>query len=321
MPSPSASLATLRPDLAGSLEEFDLEANAAGYVGLNVFPTMEVGAQSGTYGKIPIEELLVSRETRRAPGAVYSRGNWKFTTGSYATEEHGTEEAVDKRESRLYANYFDAEMVSARRARHIVVQAHELRVAAICNDTTTYSAQTTTATHEWDDDTNSVPIENVDAAAEAMYDRTGLWPNLMIMTRKTFRNVRSSDQLLNRIEQVERTLPGDINVAHLQAAFDIPRIIIANSVQNSANPGQSASIASVWDDEMAVLLRVPMMNDIREPGFGRTFHWGEDGSRIGGTVESYYQTETRSDVIRVRMETDERVIYPELIQIIDNLVT
>jgi hypothetical protein len=55
MPSPTSALSTQRPDLAASFEEYDLEASRAGFVGNQIFPTMEVNKQAGSFGRIPIE--------------------------------------------------------------------------------------------------------------------------------------------------------------------------------------------------------------------------------------------------------------------------
>jgi hypothetical protein len=43
----------------------------------------------------------------------------------------------------------------------------------------------------------------------------------------------------------------------------------------------------------------------------RTFHWGEDGSNIGGQYETYYSDAKRCRMFRQRMDTSEKVITPE----------
>ena len=81
MPSPSTSLATLRPELGGSMEAFDLAADRAGFIGLKLLPVFEAAEQSGSFGKIPLEELLKNRDTERAPGGsnfpLRSGGQWR----------------------------------------------------------------------------------------------------------------------------------------------------------------------------------------------------------------------------------------------------
>jgi hypothetical protein len=53
-------------------------------------------------------------------------------------------------------------------------------------------------------------------------------------------------------------------------------------------------------------------------------HWGGDGSQIDserliGVVERYRDEDIRSDVIRVRHETDEHKVYPEMAQVITGI--
>jgi hypothetical protein len=61
--------------------------------------------------------------------------------------------------------------------------------------------------------------------------------------------------------------------------------------------------------------------DIRTPCVARTFHWSEDGSQIGGTVETYYDDPRRSNIVRVRHQVDELVLYPETGHLISNVTT
>ena len=66
MPSPSSALSTQRPDLAASMEAFDLEAEKQNYIGTRVAPVISVVHQAGNFGKIPLDQLLQNRDTLRA---------------------------------------------------------------------------------------------------------------------------------------------------------------------------------------------------------------------------------------------------------------
>jgi hypothetical protein len=325
MPSPTSSLATQRPDLATFLE-FDLESEKAGYISTQVMPVQNVVSQSGSFGKIPIEQLLQQRETRRAPGAGYARGNFTFGTATYATEEHGAEEPVDDREAKMYAEYFDAEQVSTMRAFSAVLRNAEERTAdAIFNTTTwTGSSLTTALTHEWDDATNAVPLTDVEAAVQKIYDNSGLWANALVINRKVFRNLRNCDQVIERIQSAgagDATKASDVTVQMLAQAFDLPFIIVAGTSKNSANEGQAATPTQIWSGEYAMICKVATGMDMREPCIGRTFHWSDDGSNIGGTVESYRDEVIRGNVIRVRHDVDEVVLYPQAGHLLSNVTT
>lgn len=321
MPSPTASLATLRPDLAGSMEEFDLAMSRQGFIGLQVAPVLEVAQQAGTFGKIPVEQLLVDAETGRAPGAGYGRGGTKFTPATYATQEHGREEEVDYREAKMYANYIDAEMVATQRARDIILRNHEKRIADLIFNATTWTSFTTGVTTEWSNATNATPRANVKAAKQAVRSQCGLEANALIICQTVFENLLDSAEILDRLKYAGFTdpRPGRINAEAIAQALGIDRVIVANAIRNSAKEGQSASLGQVWDDEYAMVCRIAETADHREPCLARTFHWGEDGSEIGGTVESYYEEKIRADVIRCRHDTDELVMYVEAGHLLSNI--
>jgi len=325
MPSPSEILSTLRPELAGSLMEFELAAGRAGFIAPLVLPVIEVAKQSGSFGKIPIEQLLQSPSTDRASGAGYSRGKWSFTKDAFACDEQGWEEPVDDRESAMYADYFVAEQVAAARALDIILRAAELRVsAAVFNATTwTGAALTTAITHEWDDATNAVPRADVKAAMSKVWDGCGIWPNTLIVNKKVFENLKDCASVVDRLKYAGFTdpRPGTISAAAIAQALGIDQVIVAGSPYNTAKEGQDVSISPIWSDEYAMVCKVAKTQDIREPCIGRTLHWGEDGSSIGGTVESYRDESSRSDIIRVRHDVDEKILYAEAGHLLSNVTT
>lgn len=326
MATPSVTLTTLRPDLAASLEEFDLEMDRRGFIAQQVLPVLEVAKQSGTYGIIPIEQLLQTRDTARAPGSGYSRGKFTFTKATYATEEHGAEEPVDDREAEMYREYFDAEVIAAQRAYDVVLRNAEIRAAALIFNATTWTGAslTTAITNEWDDHTNATPIDDVEAAVLKVYANSGLWPNALVINRKVFRNLRLCDQIIDRIAGSGAGSPvkaSDITAATLAAVFDLDRIIIAGSSKNTANEAVDASLSQVWSDEYAMICKIATSNDMREPCIGRTFHWAADGSQIGGAVEDYRDETVRSKIIRVRHDVDELVLYTQAGHMLSNITT
>lgn len=326
MPSPSTSLATLRPDLADSLMEFDLAMDQRGYIASKVFPVTDVQSQAGVFGIIPVEQLLQQRDTKRAPGSGYNRGKFTFTTSTYACEEHGAEEPVDDREAQMYAEYFDAEVISTARAYNAVLRAHEERVAAAVFNTTTWTgaAYFNNITNEWDDAAAATPIVDVENAVQKIYDNSGLWANALIINYKVFRNLRNSDEVIERIQSAgagDPTKPSDVTVQMLAQVFDLPYVLVAGGSKNGAKEGQAVDPEQIWSSEYAMVCKIATGADFREPCIGRTFHWSADGSAVGGTVESYREEQTRSDIIRVRHDVDEIVLYKDAGFLLGNITT
>ena len=326
MPSPSSSLATLRPDIAQSFMEFDLAMSEAGFIWNKVLPVVEVAKGTGTFGIIPVEQLLQQRETKRAPGGNYARGNFTFTTSTFACVEHGAEEPVDDREAALYAEYFDAELVAGMRAANAVRQNAEKRVAdAVFNSTTWNGATYTTGvTNEWDDATAATPIDDVFAAREAVYDLSGVWADTLIVNYKVFLNLLKCDQIIERIESAgagSSSRAGQVTVEMLAQCFNLRKIYVGGGSKNNANEGLAASPVQIWSDEYAMVCKTADSQDFREPCIGRVFHWSEDGSSVNGTVETYRDEAVRSDIIRVRHDVDEKIIYKELGHLLSNITT
>ncbi len=325
MPSPSSSLSTLRPDLA-TFEEFDLEMDRRGFIAQRVAPVIDVASQAGVFGKIPVEQLLQTRTTNRAPGAGYARGNYTFTSASYTCEEHGAEEPIDDREAKMYANYFNAEQIATMRAYDAVLRNAEIRMAAAIFNASTWTGVTLTTAvgTEWDTIATATPITDVDAAVKKVWAVSGMWPNALIVTKHVFKNLRRCAQVIDALESSGAGVgawQGAINEAQLASVFDLDYVIVAGGAKNTAKEGQSVSFDKIWDDEYAMVCRVATTSDPKEPCIARTFHWAEDGSSIGGTVETYREESKRSDIVRVRHDVDEIVMYTEMGHLLSNITT
>jgi len=325
MASPSTSLSTLRPDLGGSFEEFQLATLREGLIATRVLPVFESTKGSGTFGRITIESLLQSRNVDRAPGGGYSRANWQFTKDTFATVDRGAEERVDDEEARLYAEYFDAELMAADRARAAVLLAQEQRAAALLFNGTTWtgSALTGAAAVEWDTWATSTPIVDVDLAVKAIWANSGLRANALILNWEARRNLANSDEIIDRIKYSGLQDPnqGAITDRALAQALGIEQLIVAGSPKNTAEEGQAAVVGHNWSNEYVMVARVAMSADIREPCVGRTIHWAEDGSQIGGLVESYRDEAARSDIVRVRHQVMEKRLHTEAAFLISNIHT
>lgn len=315
--SPSSSLATLRPDLAGSLMEFDLQANMNDMVALQIAPVLEVDRQMGNFGRIPIEELLKTRDDLRAAGAGYNRGNGTFQPDSYSCTEHGLEEAVDDREAEMYADYFDAELIAAMRARHGILQNLETRViASALANAVAYSGGALPAV--WSDPANSTPITDITNGMAQLYAQIGRTRACLAISWARYNVLRNSTQIIDRVKYsgLVNVTRDNITPQAIAQALDVEELIVGRAVYNTANEGAAtkagtATLAGLWTANKALLFVKAKSMDIREPCFMRTIHWGLDGSQIGAAVESYRDEHVRGNVVRCRMDETEKVLYPQ----------
>lgn len=323
MPTPSSSLSTiLRPDLAGALEEFDLVNDRAGFIGNRVLPPLDVNLASGKFGRIPIEQLLRSADTTRAPRSGYARGDWQFETDTYTTQEYGAEEPVDENEANTFGQYIDAELTSTALAVDLVLREREKRVAAAVFNATTFASSTTAVTNEWDDAMNATPIADIKAAKQAMWEAAAIKPDALILNHLVFENLRHVHEILDRIKYqgFVNVVPSAINESILASVLNVREIIVAGSPKNSAAMG-SLDIDPIWSGEYAMLAKIARTSSIKEVCLGRTFHWSGDGSQINCAVETYPDPVVRSNIIRARQQVGEKIIYVPCGYLLSNITT
>ena len=311
--SPSPSTALSRPDLGATLVEFDLQANAAGYIGLKLFPVVEVVEQSANIGRIPIEQLLQTQDTARASGGGYRRGNFKFEDFSYATKEHGWEEPMDDRNVRIYRRYFDAEVVAAKRARNFVLQNHELRCVTAATNTSVHTNAGATAAFSVK--ASATPVADILTRVKAVRLACGVTPNTVAMDWETYINALETAEVIDRLKYDGHTDMKNIQLTDFARLCKVQQVLVSGGQKNTAAEG-SLTLAASWTKTVVGVGYVAMTDDVAEPCLGRTFHWSADGSNIGAVLESYRDETKRADIIRARMETDEKEMYPECWQLI-----
>lgn len=323
------SSAITRYELSVPFSEFDLMVNQRGYIGPSVFVPRMVGIQSADVGKLPLEQLLQSKSTKRAAGAGYKRGDFEFSKFNYSTEEYGWEEPLDDRTLAIFGDLIDAEEVHAMRAADFVLQEYERDCATALYDTAVWTggALTTAITNEWDDHTNATPIDDIIAAREKVVSGSGLDPNALVMNNYQFNHLANCNQIVERVKYTERADQETMRRA-VAACLGLDRIIVAGGFKNTANPQAAASIARIWSNEYVMLARVATSSDPKEPCVGRSFIWGGDGPGSVGTnellalvVEEYREESVRGSVLRARNDRDIVVMYPEAGHLLSNAIT
>lgn len=314
MPYPDSQITNYRPDLAAGFEQIDLAMERKGFIGLQVCPAMDVELVANDFSKVPLEELLETHDTSRAPGGGYGRGRFTFQKDAYQCEENGWEEPVDAREDRMYGNYLKSDQLAASRAFDIVLRNQEIRIADLFFSTTTFAGD---LTHEsdlgWIDADCDIAAE-VEIAVQAAVDACGIWPNAIALDKRAFRLARNSPGIIERIKYSGRHDPTakKVTASVLADVFDLDFVYVAGSIKNNAGKNLPRDLAGIWSPDRALVFHVDTTPDTKVPSTGRTFHWTGDGSEIGGAFDEYFEPQIRSRVIRVRHDTHEKLFYPEL---------
>ncbi|EFL53017.1 hypothetical protein DesfrDRAFT_0065 [Solidesulfovibrio fructosivorans JJ]] len=296
-----------RPDLGALAFEFSLGAASQGFIADLVLPPFYTPLITAQYPVILAEALLEVADTSRAPRSAYARGDWQWEFLTYLCSENGWEEPVDDVEAKQFRNFFDAETLASYRATAMILRTRERRVASKVFSTATFEAHA--VAQAWNSYADADPRADVIKGFEAMRLATGLEPNALILDKSVLRHVSMCASVIERVKYSDpNAIRGDLTIPQLEAYFGV-HIIPAGAVNNTAAKAKTKVIEPIWSPTMAMLGVVSSGGqDLREPALGRTFIWEEDSPETV-TVEVYREEQTRSDIVRARQHTDERIQF------------
>ena len=312
MPRPTANTALQRPDLGAIAYEYLLAADQIGYIAGLVFPLFESEFISADYPVIPIEAFLKHFDTSRAPRGPYNRGDYEFKTGTFKCEPHGWEEPVDDDEARMYARYFDAEVLAVQRATQIVLMDHEVEVANMCFNPSNFQAPfTAPVAHAWDAPSIATPKADVKKAIFNMRMASGIMPNVLIINEVVFQSLLMTQEFSDYTKYTNAVLldTRDAQLQLLARYLNIGQVLVADGLYDSADKGQPKSLMNIWGDGYALLARISGGGqDLRTPCLGRTFLWTASSPQELVT-EVYREEQKRSFIYRVRTHHDPAFVF------------
>ena len=299
---------TIRADINQAL----IEAPQAdvGLIGATLLPLQNVQAKSGTYLKVQLAgaELLSNNSAARAAGSEYQTGIRSFSSAQYDTQDYGLSELLDDSVVTDLNRFFSYESETAKFLLRQLKIGHEKRVADLL-----WAASTPFATADQSpavNYTNSL-ITTVDvardvAAAKLALNKLGYEPNCVAMSANVFELIRRSTLLQNQFFGViSNTGARLLNEAEIAAALGVETLAVGRAAYNTANKGKSYSGSFIVPDSKIIVGQIAG-GEFTAGGIGRTLVWAADAA--GFVSESYRDEARRSNVLRVRMNTDEVVI-------------
>lgn len=239
------------------------------FVGGALFPTVPVNQRAGriiTFGK----ESFQLVNTARAPGENTKRVQFGYAGAPYALIDFSLEGqvAVEMMEESLAVPGIDQEELAINGVQAIMALGLEYAQAQIARNAASYAASnkvTPAAGDKWSASTSD-PIEQVEAAKEAIRASTGKLPTTMVLGASVFSKLKNHPKVIERIKYTGRDVP---TVALLSSLFDIPDVRVGRAV--SAN--DAGQFADVWGKDV-VLAYTPTAGLAQQglPSYGYTYN-------------------------------------------------
>ena len=318
--APGSNQQSLRPDIGLAMEEYDLEAEMAGFVWEDILPVIEVDKPEGHY---PYKEIKDQKsgssggnqlgpnnsaggiDDRRQQDGTFRNIESGFTTKPYRVTEHGLQQRVDRRNAAAYDDYFDLEMDAAMNVKFTVCENQNRRVIDMVTNDNRITNQAGTS---WEDPTADVigQVRTGLLAIRARVGRIGMTVNTndvkMVIDLATFLHLKSNNGILAAYIGASDRSQESIDLNAMARALNVGSIRVSDTMQNDAGQPLEASLSEMWPRDKA-LLTVCSTNR-RKARLGNTFHYGWDGSEVGGVFQTWFDEESDSDKVRSRLDAD-----------------
>ena len=301
-------LAEPRHEISTFLEE--AQGQEKHFIAEKIMPVFTSNRRSGEYPRIRINKgnLLKRRATLRAPRSAYQEVSRTTEKDNFRCRERGLTELIDDVEAATVKEYFDAEVMAAQRIRQELMRDYECRVAEKVMDPNTFNSTNASAPYT---EANLADVDFAKDVEDAMYRmaKRGVTPNTMIISRAVLNRLRRSTKFQTFLfgnlpnGQYRIVKPGDISGVW----GEIENVYVPHHHYDAAEVNQPTNLTPCWSDDYIALLDV-QSGDFSAGGVGRTIVWDADAPGGLYTSESYRDENHRGERVRVRMNTDEKIV-------------
>lgn len=284
------------------------------FIADEIFKPVSVNKQSDKYYVYGMERFR-QYDDLRAPGTEANEISWTLSDDSYYAEGHALRHPIADEEKQNADAEFDLEADATELVTEGILLNKEIDAANKLLDSNNYhndlfiTLGASGSPAKWSDYENSDPILDIKRAKEAIHRKSGLRPNVLIISEPVKNVLELHPRLLEVIKYVQR---GIVTTDLMAAAFGVDRILVGSALKSDATnagqvePGQIEPLNYIWGNS-AVLAYVPQRPGKKIPAIGYSFMWNKDGN---GSVQvrKWYETGRRATIVEAERWYDQKII-------------
>jgi len=265
------------------------------YIGTQVFPIVSVQKQSDKYFTFTKSDWFRNEAGMRAPGTVGPIVEYGLSSATYACQPIAAakvvpDEIVDNADAPLRPMQEATEFATDK----VMLYAEKEIADNVFGDSVWSGSANPTTT--WDDD-SSDPLGDVDVARETVLKTIGREPNVMVIGREVWTDLKNHPDLLDRIKY--SNFNGIITPQVMSGLFQI-KVLIGTAIYDSGAEGGTASYGYIWGKNAWIGYVAPSAG-LMTPAAGYLFTWKNR------TVESFRMDKEKATLVRVEWHYDDKV--------------
>lgn len=298
------------------LTQFSQRYANATYISESILPVLKVKEKTGKFAKYGKENFRVYTDgILRAPGVRANSIDYSVSQGTYSCQERALEKVVPDEYISNTDDPYDPKRDAVATIMDNLWVNQERALAAVLTSTSILTNNTTlSGTSQWSDYANSSPLTDIQTGINTVRTATGMRPNSVWMSYEVMLKLKDHPDVR---EQLKYTNGGQFSesafVAWLKGHFMLDNVDIGMAVYDTADEGQTASLASVWGKDFGIYYKSPRPT-LMQATFGYTF------TDVARTVETYREEARVADVVRQRYSYDQNIMDPALAYLIKDAI-
>lgn len=218
-------------------------------------PRVDVKQETNQYF-VYSKDSLTLPETQRANGGVANEATWNISTGSYSLQQHALKALVTDRDRSNADVAIKLDIDTTEYLTEKILMRKEADLALLCTTPGNWANVTSlSSTLAWNQNTTlSNPILFVDSATTVIAQQSGKLPNTIVMNDPTFRAAKEHISIVDRIKY---TSADSVTETMLSKLFNLPKLLVAGGIRNTAQEGLADSVNYIWTDVAYVAYMEP----------------------------------------------------------------
>ncbi len=310
-------VSTVHHDVA--LTNVSIAYRNSAFISSDIAPEVFVRRQSNKYFiHDPKRESVRSTVDHRAPGAEAAEVDFDLSGDSYFCDDHALVSVIPDEERENADSPLQPEIDRTEFLTEKILLNQEINLAALLRDPSNLpGVEIAAPANRWDQDAID-PVDDVEAAREAVTGATQTAPNTLVLPFNVYQKVRNNPKITSRVAYSRLGVFGPAELAQL---LDVERVLVPRSVRNTAARGQDPTLESIWGND-ALLMYVPPRAGLKiiSPVVGFVWSQAPGGSR-GASVQTWREERRKATMIRVQKYYDLKLVAPAAAYLIRDAVS
>lgn len=251
------------------------------YIGEQLMPVAPTPALAGEFPIYDKRSRLAAPDDSMAGRTTANEISDSRSTDTYSCKGYALKNHVDVLTLRNQVAPLDEMVDLTESVAELIALRRELRIAAKVTDSTQYAAAnqaTIVAGQRWNDAGGGNPVKDIQNAVAAIWNGHG--PTELIgWTSLDVWNPLSRNPAILDLFKYGGTAPGLATPDMICKFFGLDGMLVSKARKDTANLGQTASYSRIWGNFFGVL-RVARRATIRNAGWGSTFRFGQQLTRV-----------------------------------------